>query len=305
MLNETQAFIFGAGFGLRLRPLTDIRPKVTVPVFGKPVIFYTIEKLASFGIKSFVINQHYHKDLLEKIIGYGDRWGVNIKYSHEREILETGGALKKAKDMISSQSFIVYNGDIICDLDVKSLTDFHKEKGALVTLVAAPWCDPRQLSIDGEGRVIDIRNIFQKDVLPTHTFLGIHVMEREIFDEFDSEEKFSIIKTYLKLIEQKKKIYAYELPQGYWYDIGSLKQYKKAHIGLRDKINIKTQTPAHTKTEGYIAIGQNVKIENNVFLKNSIIWDNVVLRANSRLDNCVICDNVIVNGNHKDEILCS
>lgn len=303
--NEMQAFIFGAGLGIRLRPLTGIRPKVTVPVFGKPVIFYTIEKLALFGVKSFIINQHYHGDYLKKIIGYGDRWGISIKYSPEKEILETGGALKQAKDMISAQTFIVYNGDIICDLDVRSLMDYHKEKNALATLVVAPWCDPRQLNLDTDGRVSDIRNIFQKGISPTHTFLGIHLMEREIFDEFDSEEKFSIIKTYLKLIEQKKKIYAYELPQGYWYDIGSLKQYKKAHIGLRDKINIKTQIPAHTGTEGYIAVGEDVKIENNVYLKNSIIWDNVIIRANSRLDNCVVCDNVIVNGKHKDEILCA
>ncbi len=301
---EMQAFIFGAGLGTRLRPLTDIRPKVTVPIFGKPVIFYTIEKLASFGIKSFIINQHYHGNLLEKIIGYGDKWGVDIKYSPEKEILETGGGVKQAKDMISAQTFIVYNGDIICDLDMGSLLDYHKEKDALVTLVVAPWCDPRQLNIDTDGRVSDIRNIFQNEISPTHTFLGIHIMEREIFDEFDPDiKKFSIIKTYLKLIEQKKKIYAYQLPQGYWYDIGSIEQYKKAHLDLMDKKNQHNSTQA--VTEGYVAIGDNVKIEDNVCLKNTIIWDDVIIKANSRLDDCVVCDNVIVNGKHKDKILCA
>ncbi len=299
---EIQAFIFGAGFGTRLRPLTDLRPKVTVPFFGKPIIFYAIEKLVSFGIKSFVINKHYHADRLQEIVGDGSRWGIKIKYSHEKKILETGGALKKAKKILTAQTFIVYNGDIICDLNIDSLLDFHRQKNGLATLVVAPWCDPRQLNIDQDGRIIDIRNIFQTDP-PTDTFLGIHVMEKNIFDEFDTKsEKFSIIKTYLKLIDQKKDIYAYRLPQGYWYDIGSLDQYKKAHSDLMHIMG--NSSNPQVKTDGYVAIGKNVTIEDNVYIKNSIIWDNVIIKKNSVLEDCVVCDKIVVNGKYQDEILC-
>lgn len=315
MIDSLHAFIFGAGYGVRLLPLTETRPKVTVPVMGKPIIFYALERLTSSGITSFVINTHYKADYLQTTVGSGNKWGVSISYSHEPEILETGGGLKNAEPLITSGTFIVYNGDILCDVNINDALLFHRKKEALATLVVASWCSPRQLNLDSDNRIVDIRHSRKCAGDPTHTFLGIHIIEREIFS-YMKTGKYSIIETYLKLIDRGLPIYAYEMPQGSWYDIGSISQYKNAHREFMKSQRIHTgnslcllHKPAssaiHNTVEmsGYVSLGERNVVEENVTLSDVILWDDVIIKKNTKLENVIIRDGAIVSGLHKDEIL--
>ncbi|MCD6460867.1 nucleotidyltransferase family protein, partial [bacterium] len=208
-----QGFIFGAGFGVRLRPLTDYRPKVTVPVLGKPIIFYVIDRLEQLSVSSVIINTHYKPDILKNIVDNGYQCDEKIFYSDEPVILETGGGLFNARDLISDQSVIVYNGDIYTDFNLNKMIEFHKKKKAVATLAVASWCQPRQISLNSDKKITDIRRIYTSS-LPTHTFMGIHIIEKDFLSELALEARknraFSIIKTYLRLIREKKPIFAYE-----------------------------------------------------------------------------------------------
>ena len=303
-----QAFLFGAGFGVRLKPLTNIRPKVLVPILGKPVIEHTIEKLAESGISSYIINTHYQSDKLRDMIGNGSIWGIDIKYSHEKEILETGGGLKHAEHLIESDTIIVYNGDILCSVDIHDVIKFHKERNALATLVCASWCDPNQISFDGDGRIIDIRNTFQSKP-PTHTFLGIHIIDRSLFKYLEADTKFSIIKTYLELIKDKQPVYAYQMEPGYWYDIGSIEQYKKAHADLIRQQDASVFAPSsslmgnNVTTEGFVSLGNRCFVGDGCKLRNVIAWDNVRIESNSQLEDVIITDGIQIEGNHAHSII--
>ncbi len=308
MTQNLQAFLFGAGFGVRLRPLTDTRPKVAVPVMGKPVIFHAIEQLAGIGIKKMVINRHYKGDVLEGMAGDGEQWNVEIRYSTEKDILETGGGLKYAEPLISSQTFIAYNGDILCDIDLRDAIAFHRQHKAMVTLITAPWCAPRQLTLDANNRIIDIRKSIYKSSVPTHTFLGIHILEREIFSYME-HGKYSIIKTYLSLIKDGAPVFAYDMPRGYWYDIGSIEQYKLAHKMLCAQTAFSNATSCLSVMDksacqrGYVSLGERVVIEEDVYMEDVIVWDDVTIKKGACLKDVIVRDGLTVEGTFENDIL--
>ena len=308
-MGKIQAFIFGAGFGERLLPLTAERPKVTVPVLAKPNIFYIIENLCSIGVTDFIINTHHKADTLKAIVGDGRRWNVSITYSDEAAILETGGGLKHAERYITAETFIAYNGDIFCDVDLSKALAFHAERNAIATMVVSPHYSPRQLHIGRLGNLKDIRAMrHYHSTPPTHTFLGIHLFNREIFS-YLPEKKSSIINTYMKLLESNKPVFIWELDSEYWYDIGSIDVYKKLHadffnhypsqLKARDTI----YNTDNSRYGGYISVAENVLIEDDVSLKNVIIWENAVIKAGSVLDNVIVRNDTVVTGNHTNVIL--
>lgn len=110
-----KAMILAAGRGERLRPLTDTLPKPLVPVLGKPLIVYHIERLAGIGVKDIVINHAWLGEKLVSELGDGSQWGVNIRYSAENSALETGGGIKLALSLLGDDPFLVINGDLFID----------------------------------------------------------------------------------------------------------------------------------------------------------------------------------------------
>jgi NDP-sugar pyrophosphorylase family protein len=149
----TQAFILGAGRGTRLKPLTDVMPKVMLPIApGKPLLEHTIELLRDQGITDFVINLHSFPEVITDYFGDGKKWGVNIAYSDERDqLLETGGAIKKAVPLLHDNFLFLY-GDELHFFDFAALIDMHIQDDALATIVLKDSEFPR----DGEIAEFDL-----------------------------------------------------------------------------------------------------------------------------------------------------
>ena len=117
-----KAMILAAGFGERLRPLTETTPKPLVEVAGKPLLQYHIENLAKIGIKELVINTSWLAEKIEKYFGSGERFGVAIQWSQEREPLETGGGIFRALPLLGDQPFLLINGDVWSDYSLANLS---------------------------------------------------------------------------------------------------------------------------------------------------------------------------------------
>jgi len=110
--------ILAAGRGERMRPLTDVTPKPLLPVAGKPLIVWHLERLARAGLRDIVINHAHLGDQIEALLGNGDAWGLRIQYSAEPQgALETAGGIANALPLLGSEPFLVVNGDIFCDWD--------------------------------------------------------------------------------------------------------------------------------------------------------------------------------------------
>ena len=144
------AFILAAGRGERLRPITDYIPKPLLPILGKPVLESVLERVSVLGIQKTGINLHHKKEDIETWIKQSAFSG-RIELFPEDPVLGTGGALKNAERFLKNSTFLVHNSDILSDIDLTRLVDYHLSSGNIVTLAVHDYPEFNKLEIDGKG----------------------------------------------------------------------------------------------------------------------------------------------------------
>ncbi|MFQ5598562.1 MAG: NDP-sugar synthase [Nitrospiria bacterium] len=222
--------ILAAGFGKRLRPLTDILPKPLLEVGGRPLIDYGLLLLKKYGITEVWINLHHHGDRIVQAVGDGSRLGMRIQYSEEPEILGTGGGIKKMAADLGAESFIVLNGDIVVEVDLDQVLAFHRDKKAAATLVLRQAEDPAQYGVIEIDRTDRIRNILDRTPWEGKEkrrlmFTGVHILEPRVLDYIPSGRFYSIVDAYIEMLRNKNNLYGY-LNEGYWNDLGEIDRYQ-------------------------------------------------------------------------------
>jgi NDP-sugar pyrophosphorylase family protein len=230
--------VLAAGQGTRLHPLTEQTPKALVPVAGRPMIEYSLLLLKRYGIHDIMINLHHLGDQIESYLGDGKQWGLQITYSREPELLDTGGGLLKAKPFLQDSTFIVINTDVLIDLSLSDLLAFHGKTRAAATLVLRP--DPLadqygSMEIDGDGRIwrfLQTRIATQISAPTTKVmFTGVQVLEPRVFDYMPPDpalRKFSTTKdTYPRMLLSQEKLFGFRF-HGFWQDVGTAERIKEA-----------------------------------------------------------------------------
>jgi len=168
------ALIFAAGLGERMRPLTDRTPKPLLPVGGKPLIVWHLEKLAAAGVHYVVINTSHLAEQFPDTLGDGSRWGLRIRYAYEGPTpLETGGGMLNALPLLGSAPFIAVNGDIWCDVDLAALPSEPAGLAHLLLVDNPPQHPHGDFALDAHGTVHD-------DGDARLTFSGIGVYRQEL-----------------------------------------------------------------------------------------------------------------------------
>jgi NDP-sugar pyrophosphorylase family protein len=216
-----RAMILAAGFGTRLRPLTNTIPKALVPVAGRPLIEYGLLFLQSQGVDQVVINLHHLGEKIRAALGDGSAYGLRILYSPEDPILETGGGIKKAQPLLDGESFVVLNSDTIIDLDLKAVLATHRQNQAAATLVLRP--DPEAarygvLETDAKRR---IRRFLGQpadadEPLSPYMFTGLQVLEPRVFHFMPEVKPFSTTReTYPQMLSAGEPLYGFIHP-GPW-----------------------------------------------------------------------------------------
>ena len=234
------AFIFAAGLGTRLKPLTDTMPKALVPVAGKPLLAHVVEKLKAAGCKKIVINIHHFGDMIIDYVKSQGGFGIDIVFSDERQmLLETGGAIKHAVDLLGDEPFLIHNVDILSNVDIEALWNEHLNSGSAATLLVSKRSSSRALLFDAEGNLTAWTNKTTGEVktpyesvdiasLEEFAFSGIHVFSPSLFKYFsDYPEKFSIIDFYLNTCKEEK-IKAFTQEGLQLLDVGKLDSLEKA-----------------------------------------------------------------------------
>jgi NDP-sugar pyrophosphorylase family protein len=237
-----KAMVFAAGRGERLRPLTETVPKALVRVAGRPMIDYPLLLLRHYGIREVIINLHHLGEQIESYLGNGKRFGLDIIYSKEPELLDTGGGLLKAKPFLDRETFIVINTDVMIDLPLAESIAFHKKTEATATLILRP--DPEadrfgSMEIDSEGRIYRFLNTRKQSDVPvsgrTLMFTGVQILEPRIFDYMNPQQigkKFGTTKdTYPQMIVRGERLYGFYF-DGFWQDLGTPDRIKEAEQGL-------------------------------------------------------------------------
>ena len=208
-----KAMVLAAGFGNRLRPLTDHTPKPLLPIGGKPMIVHHLEKLAAAGFKEVVINLGHLGYKIPEALGDGSTWGLSIAYSDEGPApLETGGGLTKALPLLGDEPFLLVNGDVWSDLDFSSIPSSLAEND-LATLFLVPkpgWREKGDFSLS-HSRVVESER-------PEYLYAGIALYHPKIL-EGAKVEKFSIVPRLKSAIS--KNLVGGILFSGEWDDVGT------------------------------------------------------------------------------------
>ena len=208
-----KAMILAAGYGKRLRPLTDHTPKPLLPIGGKPMIVHHLEKISNSGIKEVVINLGHLGSKIPQSLGNGSTWGLSIEYSDEGpDPLETGGGMTKALPLLESETFLLVNGDVWTDLDFSSIPSSLSENDqAMLFLVDQPgWREKGDFKLDG--------NRVQESDSPDLLYAGIALYHPSILDGA-KVEKFSIVPRLKKAIQEDRV--AGRKIVGEWDDVGT------------------------------------------------------------------------------------
>jgi len=237
--NKVKALIFAAGLGTRLKEHTSDRPKALVVLAGKPLLQHAIEKLMSHQITDITINVHHFADQVISFLENHPFDGVKIHVSDEREeLLDTGGGLKKAEPFLAgNEPILIYNVDVISNLDINMLENYHLASGSLATLVVRQRETSRYLMFDRNLQLAGWKNQSNGDTKISRAdsfedaapfaFSGIQIVQPEIFKLITEKGKFPIIDLYLRLAKTAK-ICAFADTSTVWMDLGKPDQLKMA-----------------------------------------------------------------------------
>ena len=232
--------IFAAGLGTRLKPLNDHMPKALVPVAGKPMLEHVILKLIASGFDEIVINVHHFAEQIIDFLKEKNNFGIKIWISDEtEELLETGGGIKKAAPFFD-EPFLVHNADILSNVDLKAMYDYHLTSGNDATLLVSPRKTVRYLLLDETNHLCGWVNkdtlqtkpegfVYQPEIQKEYAFGGIHIISPTLFNYMgdDWSGKFSIMDFYLQNCS-KARLGGYTTDNLQIIDIGKPETLEKA-----------------------------------------------------------------------------
>lgn len=253
-----KAMVLAAGLGTRLRPLTNDRPKALVEVSGRTMLEITLARLREFGIQDVIINVHHFADKLLDYLKAANNFGMRVEISREDILLDTGGGLKQAGWFFTEGSsadantgsantdaaFILHNVDIISNIDLRQMLQFHNDHQAIATLAVQDRATSRYLIFNDEHELCGRRTVSEQKTEMVRSarqtkevaFTGVHIISPRIFPLLKEEGVFSIIPAYLRLAQQGEKILAFNADKYYWRDLGKPEHIRQAEKDIAARL---------------------------------------------------------------------
>ena len=308
-----KALFLAGGKGVRLQPLTNSMPKPMVPILNKPLLERTMLHLKKRGKSEMVISSCYQPKKIKDYFGDGEAFGLTIQYVVEDIPLGTGGAIKNTEDLFDD-TFVVFNSDILCDIDMLKMMDYHKRSHALATIAVTEVEDPSAYGViesDKQGYAVSfIEKPAPGDITSNFINAGIYIFEPEIFNEISLDGPVSVERvTFPKLLENSHRIAVYK-DDSYWIDIGTLEKYKQVHKDILsgkckmvdcntsgNGIHLGKNVEIHpdSKIIAPVYIGDHVKIGAKAIISNTVIGSNSSIGEASRIVGSVIWDGVHIS----------
>lgn len=319
------------GQGIRLRPLTCHIPKPMVPLLGRPVLQHVMAHLQQEGFSQLAITSFFQPQVIQDFFGDGERFGVDIHYSVEKTPRGTAGSIQELQSVLTD-TFLVISGDAVSSLPLQRALAFHREKKALITLLLKKVTHPLEYGVvmtDDEGR---ITRFLEKptwgQVFSDTVNTGIYILEPQVLDWIPQGEQMDFSQDlFPRLLEAGAGLFGYTA-DGYWSDIGTLEEYRRAHqdllalpwginggniqvqeggIYLEEPVDISPSAslegplymgPGTCIQEGAVlsssVIGSGCCIEQGAQVQDSILWDGVHMGAYSQMTGAVVGDHVLL-----------
>lgn len=298
-----KAMILAAGFGTRLFPLTIDRTKPAIPFLGKPLVGYVAEYVARYGFVDVVVNLHHQPESVIEALGDGSSFGVKIQYTQELPgILGTAGALDNAREFLEDDTFLIVNGKIITDIDISAAIETHRASGAIATMVLKPNAKREKFTIvetndgfvTGFGKSAtpvseqELRDI-EHEIFNPLMFTGIHILEPSVFDYIPRGVYSDIVPTFYSPALAKGEKIAAHVTDASWFELSTIPRYLDISLAMMGA--------------GDVHFGRNCALGGAVSLKDSVIWDDVVIGDGAILYRTIIADGVVIEpGEHFENV---
>ena len=326
-----KAVIMAGGEGSRLRPLTCDRPKPMVPLMNRPMMEHIVALLKRYGLQEIGVTLQYLPEQIQKYFGDGQEFGVSMQYFIEDPPLGTAGSVKNSGDFLD-ETFMVISGDALTDFNLQKAMDFHRQKGGVATLVLTSVETPLEYGVVIADKSGVITQFLEKpgwgEVFSDTVNTGIYILEPEVLQFIPEGKMFDFAKDLFPLLMKKGyPLYGY-VAEGYWCDIGNLKQYHEAHLDiLRGNVRLELQTreiapgvfagenavidpgaeiqgpvligsgcriKSGARISDYSVIGAQSQIESGASVKRGLCWRNTYLGPNTQVRGAILCNRVQV-----------
>jgi NDP-sugar pyrophosphorylase family protein len=233
-----KAILLAGGKGTRLRPLTLHTPKPIVPIFDRPFLHYQLDLLKTVPeIDEVILSLNYQPRRIEEMFGEGEEAGLGIRYVVEPAPLGTGGAIRYAGESLT-ESVVVFNGDVLTDVDLPAVIALHRERRARATIVLTPVANPSAYGLVETDDRGNIRRFLEKpnpDEITCDTInAGIYVLEPETFDRIPKDTSWSIERSFFPSLVERGETFVAYIDRGYWIDIGTPEKYMQVHCDVMD-----------------------------------------------------------------------
>ena len=334
-----KAVVMAGGFGTRIQPLTNSRPKPMLPVVNRPMMENTMKTLRDLGIKDFIVLLYFKPEVIQDYFGDGSKFGMNITYIIPDDDYGTAGAVKLAQEQIGDDNFIIISGDLVTDFDFQKIFDYHKQKQSKLTITLTSVENPLEFGVVIANEEGKIEKFLEKpswgEVFSDTINTGIYIIEPEILDHIPKGENFDFAKDlFPQLMHEGVELIAGHAT-GYWRDVGNPDSYREAHEDIMSG-RVKFAMPGkevkfpdgvlysdddYTLSEGVevigkvvlgknvtigkrtklknVVIGNNVVIDKDCKISNSVFWENISIGKGTKIDNAIICNDNVIGKNSK------
>jgi NDP-sugar pyrophosphorylase family protein len=326
--------ILAAGLGSRLRPLTTYLPKPLAPILNRPLLWYLIRHVRQAGIHEIAINLHYQARHIRSWLGHGERLGVAVTYSDEDELLGSAGGVRRMRGFFGDEAALIVHGDILFDVDLAAVIEYHLSRAALATIVLVPA--HRQYSygrirVNAHGHIaqfVDRQAPWVSGPLIETLFTGVQILDPAVLDALPTTSVAALTTdVYPPLLTNPSRLYGY-LMHGYWSDIGTPRRYWETNMdAVAGRVGSAVCLPAnedsrmispqgHGRPAGIIhppvvissntamqasasvgpevILGEGCQLAHNVRLVQSVLWPRVRVGRGVTIARSVVLNDVTI-----------
>ena len=297
-----KAAILAAGLGTRLRPLTYSLPKALFPVLNRPVLGLILEQAAAAGFTRVAVNTHHLPHLVQRFLEDRRFSGIDLRISHEPELLGTGGGLRELGKLLERGPFLSVNSDVLTDLDFREIFQGHRQ-GALTTLVLHDCPPYNNVWVDGD-RVVAIGGDSSGGGARPLAYTGVQVVSPGMLVYLPGTGECDLVAAWRQALAAGETLAALALEGHFWQDLGTREGYLSAHRrllagaapglarffpGLADPyIGPRGAIASSVEFAGGVCLGAGVQVGAGAFLKNTVVWEQALIGPGVRLEDCLV-----------------
>lgn len=297
--------LLAAGEGRRMRPLSLLLAKPVLPVLNRPLLHWTLERLAEHGVRDVIVNLHHRPETVVAAVGDGRRFGLRVTYSRERRLLGTAGGPRRVRDFFAGEPFLLVNGDVVFDFDLAGLMRRHRASRARATLALKPNPDPRRYGpvVTGpDGRVRSIAGLPRRARGRVSLFTGVQVVDPALLDSLPPGVSDSVRDLYPPLIAAGETLLGVRV-RGRWDDLGDPALYLRAQVSRLGAASSSRRGGSllgpGARVDGGARVSRSVLgagavVEAGAVVDRSVLWECVRVRRGAVVRGCVVTEGVTI-----------